>query len=89
MKTATTQVTTVGINGMTCGSCERRVENALRDIPGVVNASVDLASGTASIRFEPSRIRPGAIAQAVREAGYEVAPSGMAARAPARRSCCS
>jgi Cu+-exporting ATPase len=60
------------ISGMTCASCVSRVEKALRAVPGVRDASVNLATERASI--SPSGRPPiAAIATAVKAAGYEVA----------------
>ena len=39
----------LAIAGLVCGVCASRTERALRDIPGVRRASVDLASGSATI----------------------------------------
>ena len=41
----------IGIGGMTCASCVRRVERALSAVPGVLQASVNLATEKATIRF--------------------------------------
>ena len=85
---ANAEVLTLGIEGMTCGSCERRVEHALRGVPGVVDATVDLANGAATVRYEPSRTSAADVFRAVRGAGYvpAAAPVGAGARP---RSCCS
>ena len=41
----------LGISGMTCASCVGRVERALRKVPGVQEASVNLATESARIAF--------------------------------------
>ena len=46
---------TLAIEGMTCASCVRRVERALASVPGVVAASVNLATGQAIIQSEPGQ----------------------------------
>src|SRR5678815_3288511 len=46
---ATTE-TTLGIEGMTCASCVARVEKALRKVPGVSAATVNLATEKATVR---------------------------------------
>ena len=43
----------LGISGMTCASCVGRVERALRKVPGVQEASVNLATESARIAFVP------------------------------------
>ncbi|HYC36006.1 MAG TPA: heavy metal translocating P-type ATPase [Usitatibacter sp.] len=57
------------VEGMTCASCVARVEKALRKVPGVVEASVNLATETATVRSE-APVADAALA-AVRKAGYE------------------
>ena len=65
------------IEGMTCASCVGRVEKALRAVPGVTEASVNLATEKATVHGgDPARL-----VAAVREAGYEAAPAGQAAPA--------
>ena len=59
------------VEGMTCASCVLRVENAIRDVPGVSSAAVNLASNKAVVEIGPD-VDPAAIAEAVRSAGYGV-----------------
>ena len=61
---------TLTIDGMTCGNCARRVENALNGLDGVW-ATVDFGSGQAKLRLK--RLPEEAVLrQAVRDAGYAV-----------------
>lgn len=62
--------TSIDISGMTCASCVARVEKALRAVPGVEDASVNLATERASVRGTAD---DEAILAAVRKAGYEAA----------------
>ena len=71
------------IQGMTCASCVARVEKALRKVPGVSEAEVNLATESANVRFAEGT-RPEALVEAVRKAGYETrleSPEGEAAAA--------
>ena len=61
----------LGIGGMTCASCVGRVEKALRKVPGVREASVNLATESARVTFEPSEQMEARLRRAVRDAGYE------------------
>jgi Cu+-exporting ATPase len=61
----------VQIGGMTCASCSARVEKALRKIPGVTDAAVNLATERASVQGGAA-VTAEAVAAAVRAAGYEV-----------------
>jgi len=67
------------IRGMTCASCVARVEKAVRSVPGVEDASVNLATEKASVRG--SRLDAQAIAAAIDRAGYEAVVLDAARRA--------
>jgi heavy metal translocating P-type ATPase len=69
---ATTELT-LAISGMTCASCVGKVERALRAVPGVLGAEVNLATERATIRVADAGIAPALIA-AVAGAGYEARP---------------
>ncbi|MDE2581682.1 MAG: heavy metal translocating P-type ATPase, partial [Rhodospirillales bacterium] len=60
------------IEGMTCATCAGRVEKALNRLPGV-QASVNVASEIAEVRFTPATTDPAQLAAAVADAGYAVA----------------
>jgi len=73
------------ITGMHCASCVVRVEQALAAVPGVRRASVNLATGRASVALA-GPLPPGRLAEAVRRAGYGAhAVSGPLAEAAAER----
>jgi len=59
---------TLDVEGMTCASCVRRVEKALSAVPGVLSASVNLATSQAYVKMLGS-VRPAALAAAVEKAG--------------------
>jgi Cu+-exporting ATPase len=59
------------IEGMTCATCVGRVEKALSALPDV-QATVNLSSEHADIAFDPARVTPLALADAVERAGYDV-----------------
>ncbi len=60
------------VGGMTCGNCARSVERKLSGVPGVTKATVNLEGARASVEYDPTLVTPGAIADAVRQLGYEV-----------------
>jgi len=70
---------TFDVEGMTCASCVRRVERALEKVPGVQQASVNLATEQASVRLLPGAASRDELVRAIEKAGYGV-------RAPATTS---
>ncbi|UCH74544.1 MAG: copper-translocating P-type ATPase [Rhodospirillales bacterium] len=62
------------VEGMTCSACVGHVERALKAVPGVVAASVNLATEQADVDFADG-VDVGALADAVEQAGYTVRPS--------------
>jgi Cu+-exporting ATPase len=58
------------ITGMTCASCVNRVQKALTKVPGVTNASVNLATEQAAVRYDPAQVAPAQLQAAVEHAGY-------------------
>jgi len=63
---------TLPVAGMTCASCVGRVERALRKVPGVVAASVNLAANTVSVEYLPRVASAADLRAAVEGAGYSV-----------------
>jgi Cu+-exporting ATPase len=61
----------LGIAGMTCASCVNRVEKALKKVPGVTEATVNLATESARVSYQPSEQMEARLRRAVRDAGYE------------------
>ena len=64
----TVQEMNLEISGMTCSHCVARVTSALKSVAGVEVKSV--ATGSATLAYDPSRATPAQIVQAVAEAGY-------------------
>lgn len=60
-----------GIGGMRCAACAASIQAALRRLPGVQDARVNLATKTAVVEFDPHSVLPPRMALAVRDVGYE------------------
>ena len=72
----------IGIGGMTCASCAARVEKALKKVPGVHTATVNLATESARIVYAPADQMEARLRRAVRDAGYEPRAASAAIDAP-------
>jgi len=61
----------ISVQGMTCASCVRRVEKALLSVPGISEASANLASGKVVVRLNSDSSEIALIPDVLRRAGYE------------------
>src|SRR3546814_11704022 len=68
----------IGVAGMTCASCVGHVEMALSKVPGVITATVNLATEKASIRYRSSIASLDDLEAAISGAGYEPRQIGRA-----------
>jgi Cu+-exporting ATPase len=59
------------VEGMTCAACVGHVEKALRGTPGVVDATVNLVTREATVRYDPAVATIDAMTKSVDDAGYE------------------
>src|ERR687897_876318 len=63
---------TFSVTGMTCASCVGRVERALEKVPGVLEASVNLANERATVEYLAGEVEPRDLEMAIEGAGYGV-----------------
>ncbi len=64
--------TTLKIQGMTCNHCVMRVAKAIKAVPGVQDAQVDLQKGEAAVTYDDAKVAKDKLSFAVVEAGYRV-----------------
>ncbi|MBI5828929.1 MAG: copper-translocating P-type ATPase [Chloroflexi bacterium] len=60
------------VQGMTCASCVSHVEGALRELPGVSNVAINLATNKASLIFDPAQVTVADMMRVVDDVGYSV-----------------
>ena len=65
------RTTTFDVTGMSCVSCVRHVESALRDLPGVTEVEVRLAEGSVHVAHDAEEASIARMAEAIEAAGYE------------------
>ncbi len=70
-----TKKTTLRITGMHCASCAMNTEKALKGLPGVSYASVNIATEKATIEYDPAVINEIVLKKAIENAGFGVAVS--------------
>ncbi len=63
---------TLKISGMSCISCQNKIEKALKKAKGIENASISYETETAEISFDDEKISLKEIEQIVRDAGYDI-----------------
>jgi Cu+-exporting ATPase len=65
------QTVEIAIQGMTCANCTARVDRALRKVTGVAEATVNLATARASVRYDENGTTTARLLDAIADAGYE------------------
>jgi P-type Cu+ transporter len=72
MKTGAAERIDLPVSGMTCAACARTIERTLAKTPGVERASVNLATNTATVEYDPVRVKAGDFVAAIENLGYGV-----------------
>jgi len=81
-----TQHLVIPIEGMSCASCVARIERGLQATPGVLRASVNLATENASVDYRPEATNPKTIQETIRSLGYTpLVPVAKKTGAPVER----
>jgi copper chaperone CopZ len=65
-----TKEAVLAVEGMTCASCAYAVKAALKKLDGVQDAKMSYREKRTAITYEPDRVNPGTMAEAVRKAGF-------------------
>ena len=60
------------VNGMSCSHCENSVKKAVGALDGVDSVKVDLTNKKVSVEYDPGKVNPDTIAQAIEDQGYDV-----------------
>ena len=76
----------LAITGMHCASCVGRVEKAIKRVPGVAEAAVNLLAERAAITFDASQAKPEDLIAAVHDSGYDASMAQMDHFSPATES---
>ncbi|MFP5380301.1 MAG: heavy-metal-associated domain-containing protein [Vicinamibacteria bacterium] len=69
----------IPVEGMSCASCASKVKRALKDIPGVGDAVVDLGERRATVDYDPRQVGLDRLVAAINGTGFK---AGAPAEAP-------
>ncbi len=58
------------VQNMTCSVCSITIRRALEKVPGVIDAKVDYAHKTATVKYDGDRTNPSALVKATTQAGF-------------------
>src|SRR5712691_5973119 len=81
--TATTRQAQFALEGMTCASCAMRIEKGLKKVPGVLEASVNLATEQGVVTYNPTETDVAKMVQKIEAVGYKAIPLLAPALPPA------
>ena len=71
MSIQTTKKIVLPVEGMTCAACVAHVEGALKEVDGVMDATVNLATEQASVEFDQNKVAITELIDAVADSGYK------------------
>lgn len=60
------------VTGMSCASCAARVESFVKTLPGIENASVNLADASIKVEYHPEKTAPEEMKKKIRAIGYDI-----------------
>lgn len=62
----------IGISGMHCDGCVKSVTESLNKLEGIQNIKVSLEAKNATITYDPARLTPAILKNAIEDAGFDV-----------------
>jgi Cu+-exporting ATPase len=80
---------TLTLEGMTCASCAMRIEKGLKKVPGIKDASVNLATEQATVTYDPAQTNLEQMVQKVEAVGYKAFPQVSSPQKPVQEETAS
>ena len=59
-----------------CGSCEQRIGNAMRRLPGILNVRASAQTQRVVVAIDPAQVSPEQVQAKMDQIGYQVTPQG-------------
>ncbi|KAL9600797.1 MAG: hypothetical protein Q9219_002935 [cf. Caloplaca sp. 3 TL-2023] len=75
-------ITTLKVEGMTCGACESGIRGGFKDVPGLTSMSISFLTGRADFEHDPSVLSPEAIVEIIEDRGFDATISETKASLP-------
>ncbi|XP_034398785.1 copper-transporting ATPase 1 [Cyclopterus lumpus] len=72
----------LGVVGMTCGSCVQSIEQRIGSLPGVIHIKVSLEQNNATVIFDQSQHSPESLSEAIEDMGFESSLSDSSTATP-------
>ncbi len=72
METGKTKTEVLHVDGMTCTSCQNKIEKKLRNTVGILRADISYIAGTATVAYDPDAISQNNIVLIIQKLGYQV-----------------
>ncbi len=66
------ETTTLTAPAISCAHCQRAIESAVGELPGVAGVHVEIPSKTVQVNYDPARVSPQQIKATMDEEGYPV-----------------
>lgn len=80
---------TLGVNGMTCASCEHHIESEVIKLSGVTSVKASYENKSAIVEYNPMKVDELKIIAAINETGYTVDKNVALLQEKGKESCCT
>src|SRR5687767_6977312 len=79
----------LGVNGMTCASCEHHIESEVIKLTGVSSVKASYENKLTVVEYNPQKVDEAKIIAAINETGYTVETNALALQEKSKESCCT
>lgn len=80
---------TLGVNGMTCASCEHHIESEVIKLSGVTSVKASYENKSAIVEYNPTKVDESKIIAAINKTGYVVDKNVELLQERGKESCCT
>jgi mercuric ion transport protein len=84
-----TRKITLGVNGMTCASCEHHIESEVIKLSGVSSVKASYENKSTVVEYNPQKVDEAKIIAAINETGYTVEKNKLALQQKSKENCCT